>query len=152
MKPIVALTLLGVVAAGCGSASRLSPSAYRARLAAVAKEADKAQHSVEQALQAKTPAEIRTRLTAFAAADDRIGDELGALKPPKDAEAANAALAQAEHNTASAVRSVLPRLARAKTAKAAIGLLQHDQQAAKAGQQLDAALSRLHKLGYTQGS
>jgi hypothetical protein len=152
MKKLLALTLLCTAAAACGSSNRLSATSYRAKLATIAKQADHAQSNVERALHAKAVAEIHTRLNAFAAADGKLGDEIAALRPPKDAEQANTALAQAEHDMADTVRALLPRVAQAKNATAALALLQHDTQAAKAGQELDTALGRLKKLGYTKGS
>jgi hypothetical protein len=139
--------------AGCGGgSSRLSASAYRARLATLAREADKAQGNVEKALSAKNIAEIQTGLKAFATAEDRLGDEVGRLKPPKDAVAANAELARGEHDTASDVRRVLPKIEKLTSAKAALAFLQQQSGSAKGGRELDDALSKLKKLGYTKGS
>jgi cytochrome c556 len=152
VKRLLALLALAALAAGCGGTSRLSADAYKARLATISKQADKAQHDVEQGLQAKTVAELHSRLAAFAAADDKLGDDVAALEPPKDAEQANAALARAEHDNADAVRALLPRIANARTPTAALQLVQHDPGAAKVGGELDSALSRLRKLGYTTGS
>jgi hypothetical protein len=152
VKRLPVLVLLCLLAAACGGGARLSPAAYKAKLATIAAEADKAQHDVEQALQAKTVTAIHARLSAFAAADDRLGDEIDALKPPKNAEQANTALARAEHETADTVRSILPRVAQASSAKSALDLLQNNEQAAKAGQALDTALGQLKRLGYTKGS
>src|SRR5439155_12571559 len=84
----MALAWVCALLAGCGGSSRLSRSAYRARLATLGKEADKAQGDVEKGLRAKSVAEIQARLKAFATAEDRLGDEVSRLKPPKDAEAA----------------------------------------------------------------
>jgi hypothetical protein len=147
---VLALTVLA--AAGCGGTSRLSASAYRAHLATIAKQADKAQHDVEQGLQAKTVKGLRSRLATFGLADQKLGDEVAALKPPKDAEQANAGLAKAEHDNAAAIRALLPRLAKAQTPKVALQLVQHDATAAKVGGELDNALSRLKQLGYASGS
>ena len=108
---LLTIGLLCVLAAGCGGGSgRLSAAQYRARLAAIGHEANQAQRKVGQGLQAATVAGLSARLRTFAAADDRLGTEIEALKPPKDAEAANAALAKAEHDTAQAVRSALPQI------------------------------------------
>jgi hypothetical protein len=137
---------------GCGGgSSRLSASTYRARLATLAKEADKAQGNIEKALSApKSIAELQTRLKAFATAEDRLGNEVSRLKPPKDAEKANAELARGEHDTAAAIRAVLPKLAKFKNAKAAVAFLSKIQP--KGGRELDHALAQLKKLGYTKGS
>jgi hypothetical protein len=153
MKQLIALTLVCATAAACGSSSsRLSAAAYRQKLATIAKRADRAQHDVERAIHAKTASEIHTRLNAFATADDRLGNEIAALKAPKDAEGANSALAHAEHDMARSVHAILPRVAQAKNATSALALLQRDTQAAKAGHELDTALAHLEKLGYTKGS
>ena len=138
---------------GCGGkSSRLSRSAYSARLATIGKEANKVQVDLEKARLAKSVSEIEARLKAFATADDRLGDEVSRLKPPKDAEAANAELARGEHDTAAAVRSVLPRLAKFTSPKAAIGFLSTSLPNAKGAHEEDQALSQLKKLGYTKGS
>jgi hypothetical protein len=148
----IALLLLLAVVAGCGGSSRLSPSAYRAKLAAIGREANTAQAQVEKGLHAKSVAEIRTRLSTFANATQKLGDEVAALKPPKNAEAANALLARGERDTASATRAVLPRLAKLNSVKAALSLLNKAQGNAKGGGELDQALAELKKLGYAKGS
>ena len=148
-----ALALVCALLAGCGGgSSRLSRSAYRARFATIATEANMAQASLEKGFQAKTVAEIQADLKAFATGVDRVGDELGRLKPPKDAEAANAALASAEHDAAAASRAALSKLATFTSPKAAIAFLTKYQPGVKAGRELDQALSQLKKLGYTKGS
>jgi hypothetical protein len=146
----VALVLLCVLLAGCGGSKRLSASEYRTRLASLAKEADKAQGAVEKGFTAKSVAELRARLKTFATAEDRFGDEVGRLKPPKDAEAANAELARGEHDTAAAIHSVLPQLAKFTSPQAAVRFL--NKQNPKGGHEIDHALTQLRKLGYTKGS
>ena len=149
----IALLLLLVLAAGCGGSNRLSPTAYRTKLAALAREANAAQGQVEKGLlHAKSVAQIRTRLSTFANATQKLGDEVAALKPPKNAEAANALLARGEHDTASATRDVLPHLAKLKSVKAALSFLNRSEGNAKGGRELDRALTELKKLGYTKGS
>jgi hypothetical protein len=148
----IALLLLLVLAAGCGGSSRLSPSAYRAKLAAIGREANTAQGQVEKGLHAKSVAEIRSRLSTFASATQKLGDEVAALKPPRNAEAANALLARGEHDTASATRAVLPQLAKLKNVKAALSLLNRSEGNAKGGRELDQALTELKKMGYAKGS
>jgi hypothetical protein len=148
----LALTLVCALLAGCGGSSRLSRSGYRPRLATIAKEADTAQGDVEKGLTAKSLAELQARLKAFATAEDRLGDEVSHLKAPKDAEAANAELARGEHDTAAAVRSALPKLARFTSPKAAIAFLSKGLAQPKGGHEVDHALTQLKKLGYTKGS
>jgi hypothetical protein len=91
--------------AACGGGSRLSQDAYRTKLAQVKQEAASAQASVARGLQAKTLAELRGRLDAFAESTQRIGDEVAKLKPPANAEAANTELADGLHETARATRA-----------------------------------------------
>jgi hypothetical protein len=140
--------------AGCGGSGsdRLSASAYRGRLAQISHEGDKAQSQVEQGLHAKTVAALRLRLSAFANASQQLGNEVAALKPPKNAAAANGELAQGEHDTATATRAVLPKLARLTSVQPALGYLQKSQGNAKGGRELDDALTKLKQLGYTKGS
>ncbi len=146
------MALVCALLAGCGGSSRLSRSAYRARLATIGKEADKAQADVEKGLTARSLAGLQARLKAFATAEDRLGDEVSRLKPPKDAEAANAELARGEHDTAAAVRSALPKLATFTSPKAAIAFLSKGLAQPKGGHEVDHALAQLKKLGYTKGS
>jgi len=91
------------------------------------------------------------RLSTFANAAQKLGDEVAALKPPKNAEAANALLARGEHDTATATRAVLPQLAKLKSVKAALSLLNRTQGSANGGRELDQALAELKTLGYTKG-
>jgi hypothetical protein len=148
----MALVCIGFLLAGCGGSSRLSASAYRSRLATIGTEAAKAQGNVEKALTAKNVAEIQTRLEAFATAQNRLGDEVSRLKTPKDAEAANSALARGEHDTAVAVRAALPKLAAFTSPKKAIAFLNKRLGNAKGSHEVDHALDQLKKLGYTKGS
>ena len=150
-----ALTALAVAAAfvaGCGGSSRMSKSEYRAGLAKVAKDANNAYPEIEKALAAKTVAQFRTHLSAFGVAMDKLGDEVDALRPPKDAEKANGELAAGEHDTAAAIRALIPKLSGFTTAKAAIAGISKDPAAVKAGNEQDDALTTLRKLGYTKGS
>ena len=89
------LVVLGLaLVAGCGGSSRLSASDYRAQLATLGKQADKAQGEVEKGLRSTSVPKLTKFLTRFAAAENRLGDKVAALKPPRDAESANAQLAQ----------------------------------------------------------
>jgi hypothetical protein len=150
----VTLTCCCVLVAGCGGggSNRLSASDYRSRLAVISHEGDKAQSQVEQGLHAKTVAALRARLRAFATASQQLGDKVAALKPPKNAAAANAELAQGERDTASSTRAVLPKLASLKSVHAALSYLQKSQGNAKGGHELDDSLTKLKQLGYTKGS
>jgi hypothetical protein len=150
----VVLACVWTLLAGCGGSGRLSRDDYRAQLAKIGREADQAHGDLDKVRSASSVTEIRARVTAFADASGRLGDEVASLKPPRDAEAANAELARGEHDTASAIRSdVLPSVAKAKSVDAVAKLFQTEPPAvAKASGELDQALGRLRKLGYTKGS
>jgi len=141
-----AVTLLLLVS-GCGGSSRLSAHDYRARLGTVAEESDAAQHAVEKGFQATSVPQLVKVLSVFGAAEKRIGDEVAALKPPKDAEAANTELANGQHDTASEVQALLPKIKTMPSTKAAIAYLSKTP-TTKGGREVDEALAMLKKLGY----
>src|SRR5438874_6609568 len=136
-----------LLASACGGSGRLSASDYRAHLQTIARESDAAQHAVEKGFQATSVPQLVKVLSVFGAAEKRIGDEVAALKPPKDAEAANTELADGLHDTASEVLAFLPKVEELPTAKAAIAFLNKTPQT-KGGRELDDALAKLKRLGY----
>jgi hypothetical protein len=138
--------------AACGGGSRLSQDAYRTKLAQVKQEAAAAQASVARGLQAKTLAELRGRLDAFAESTQRIGDEVAKLKPPANAEAANTELADGLHETARATREASKQITGLHTPREAISYLEHSPLNKKGARQVDEAVARLKQLGYTTGS
>jgi hypothetical protein len=151
----VALCSVGfavLLVAACGGGSRLSQDAYRTKLAQVKQEAASAQTSVANGLQAKTLAELRGRLDAFAESTQRIGDEVANLKPPQNAEAANTELADGLHETARATRDASKQITGLHTPREAISYLEHSPLNKKGARQVDEALTRLKQLGYTSGS
>jgi hypothetical protein len=151
----VALCSVGfavLLLAACGGGSRLSQDAYRTKLAQVKQEAASAQASVARGLQAKTLAELRGRLDAFAESTQRIGDEVAKLKPPANAEAANTELADGLHETARATRDASKQITGLHTPREAISYLEHSPLNTKGARQVDEALTRLKQLGYTSGS
>ena len=133
----------------CGGSSRLSASEYRTHLQTVAKESDAAQHAVENGFRATSVPQLVEVLTAFGAAQKRIGDEVAALKPPKDAQAANTELANGLHDTGSEVQALLPKIRKMPSAKAAVAYLSK-MPTTKGGSELDQALAKLRKLGYVK--
>jgi hypothetical protein len=58
-------------------------------------------------------------LGRFATAEDRIGDDVSKLKVPADAKAANAELARGQHDDATEIRALLPKLAKYKSVQQA---------------------------------
>ena len=103
-------------------------------------------------LRAKTVIELRKRLLLFAAAERRIANEVGKLKPPKDAEHANKALARGERMTADEVEAAANRISKMKSVSAALASIQSNKRLAQTGRELDSALAELRRLGYTTGS
>jgi len=138
--------------AACGGGSRLSQDAYRTKLAQVKQEAANAQASVAKGLQAKTLAELRGRLDAFAESTQRIGDEVANLKPPQNAEAANTELADGLHETARATRDASKQITSLHTPREAISYLEHSSLNKKGARQVDEALTKLQQLGHTSAS
>jgi hypothetical protein len=154
LDPAVTLVLL---ASACGSSgggatsgtgsSRLSTGAYRARLKTIAKESNTAQHAVEKGFRATSVPQLVTVLTAFGTAEGRIGDQVAALNPPTNAEAANTELAKGQHDTASEVRALLPKIKKMPSAQAAVAYLSK-KSTTKGGHEVDQALAKLKQLGY----
>jgi len=122
----VPATMLVLLLAACGGSGsgRLSASDYRAHLETVAKESNAARHAVEAGLQAKSVPQLVKVLTRFKAAEKPIGDEVAALKPPTNAETANANLAAGLRQTAAELqKSIIPRVEKMPSAQAAIAFL-----------------------------
>lgn len=135
-----------------GSPPRLSTAAYKHELKQIAQEESRAQHAVQAAFHAKTATAVRDALSAFADDQQQVSDELSSVVPPANAQSANAALAHAFADNATATRAVVRQLAGATTAKAALDIIQGATGAQRSGREIDAALGRLRKLGYTAGS
>jgi hypothetical protein len=153
LRAVLVAALLCALLGGCGGGGnkRLSASEYRARLAALADEANAAQTNAQKAFEAKDVSDLQSRLRQFADAEERIGDKLARLKPPKNAEAANAELARGFHDTASELRDVVPGLSRFSLPAEAMASLRKLGNT-NGGHEIDDALGKLKKLGYTKGS
>jgi hypothetical protein len=135
------------------AASRpLSTPAYKLQLHAVAVQESQAQQSVQAAFRAKSVAKIRTLLSTFATDQSSAAQRLEGLTPPPNAAVANAQLAKAFNDNAAAIQTLIAKLAHAKTPKQALQIVQGDKAAQRVGGEIDAALNKLKKLGYTTGS
>ena len=141
------MVVLLVAACGDGSSGPLSASDYGAQLEKVARESNTAQHAVEKGFHATTVTQLVAVLTAFGAAQTRIGDEVAALKPPTNAAAANTELANGLRDTGSEVRALLPKVKKMPDANAAVAYLSKTP-TTKGGNEIDQALAQLRKLGY----
>jgi hypothetical protein len=153
-RALIVLVSCGFAAglAGCGGGTEVSKAEYRSELAKISSQADAAHSDVQRtAPTAKTVADVQQVLRRFAAAEDRIGDEVAKLKTPSDAKAANAELARGEHDDADEIRALLPKLAKFDSIPQVYAYLQRVSRT-KGGQEEDAALAKLKKLGYTGGS
>jgi hypothetical protein len=149
---VLLLAACGSSGGGTSTPTRLSAAAYRAKIAKIKVEAAGAQADVEKGLQAKTVGELKQRIDAFAAATQRIGDEVGELNPPQNAEAANSQLAQGLHDIAAGTRDASGKIATMKTVQAAISYLRSAPGPVKGSREVGDALATLQKLGYTTGS
>ena len=169
------LLVAAVLIAGCGSAKKSTTSAsststptttaavapssapltaaqYRAKLAEFSRREDKVHGLVDKVMGAKkkTVLAIRIALTVFANDQQSFGDQVAAITPPKNATKANALLARGAHDTANELRPLLAKLAKVKSVGAAMALI--GKGAPKGGAEVDRALGKLKKLGYTKGS
>ena len=146
-----ALAALLFVLAGAGAASgsraALTPAQYKAKLASIGKESDKTQSLISTGLSAKDVSKLVAALGQFAKAEDHVADEVAALKPPAKAVAANAQLAKGLHDIADAVRGVAAKVKGVKTMTEAKAILNKDGSGAKAGAEVDGALTKLSGLG-----
>jgi hypothetical protein len=134
------------------SGTQLSAAQYRAQIAKIKVEAASAQAHVGTGLQAKSVDDLKKTVDTFAAATQRIGDEVAALNPPSNAEAANAKLAQGLHDVAAGTRVASAKVATMKTVQEAISYLEHTQGPVKGSKEVSAALAKLKAFGYTTGS
>ena len=151
----LAAVLVAVAATlvACGGSGRLSASAYRGKLAAISREASDAQGAVEKnARRAKTVADLQADLTEFSHAEAHIANLVQALKPPKNAEAANEELAGGAEDTSKATAAVVNKIGKFKNVQGALGYLAAHNGNQKGAHELDDALAKLKQLGYTKGS
>ena len=102
---------------------------------------------MEKGFQATSVPKLVTVLTAFGAAEKRIGDQVAALNPPANAEAANTELAKGQDDTGSEVQALLPKIKKMPSAEAAIAYLSK-KSTTKGGHEVDQALAKLKQLGY----
>ena len=143
--------------AACGGSGKgttstqkqMTAAQYRARIAAIKLEAGKAQTDVGKGLQAKSVDELKQRVDTFAAASQRIGDEVAALNPPLDAQPANRTLAQGLHDIAAGTRTASAKIAGMKTVQQAITYLRTAKGPVKGSREVSQAIAELQKLGFT---
>ena len=153
-----ALCVFAFAVAGCGGGSgggggsQLTKAQYKAKLAVIAKEVTTAHNDLAQgAKKAVTVADVQAVMNKYAAAEQHLGDEISKLNPPVDASAANTTLAKGWHDDSDEIKTLVPKLAKLHSAAEAFAFLQSIPHT-KGGNEQDAALQKLRKLGYTVGS
>ena len=134
---------------GSGSDAQLSQSAYKSKLAAILNQVGTAHSGLARgASQSTKISQVQAVLLHYARTEEQIGNELSKLKPPANAEAANAQLAQGLHDESAQIRVLVPGLAKYKTVRDAFAYLQTVGHT-KGGREQVAAFAKLKKLGYT---
>jgi hypothetical protein len=152
-RTTLALTLALTAAAGltaCGGTSRLSATDYKTKLEALSRQDTKVHANVDNLPKSKSVSQMKAGLAAFAAGERKLGAQVAALKPPKNAQQANAALAKGFNDTAGEMGQVLTAVGPAKTPQQALSIIGRLGPKMHAGKELDAALAQLQRLGYAK--
>jgi maltose-binding protein MalE len=152
---VVALAL-----AACGSSANtdstsqasLSKQEYKAFLAKLTQRESKAQAQIQSGLHAKSAAKLAEALESFSANEEQVSEELASVTPPDDEASANAALAAAFGKAGTEGQKAAGDIADAGSVPQALKQLQKEKGPQEAGREIDAAIGRLAKLGYTGGS
>jgi hypothetical protein len=144
---VVVLSELGLAA--CGGSDRLSAKDYRARLAelVVTRQQGHVDADLKKLRKAKSGAAIRDGLITLGDEHELFAGEVTKLKPPKDAENANALLAHGARDLTLHIREVASGLRVTKspeTAAKGLDVLRKGPGVAEETR----ALSELKKLGY----
>jgi len=156
-RALLVVLALGVaqLAAGCGGSSRLSEDAYRTQLAAINREVSNAADAARGAIVPNSSVQqIRSALQAFAVVQQRAGDKVAKLRPPKKAESANALLARGLRDLAAETRPIVQRLASAQSSKQALGIVRGSalqDPNARGIREINRAVTSLRKLGFPTG-
>lgn len=140
-----------LTAAGCGGTDRLSEQEYRARLQATDTQVGRAEEAAQAAFASGGSLEgLRRAILSWADAEEQAGNELAAVRPPKDAEEATRSLSAAEKHFAAALRKAAAALKGVRLADAPT-ILEREMGSSPAAAQLDHAIAQLKALGYAHG-
>jgi hypothetical protein len=156
LLPAAAAGLIAL--AGCGSSDNgtttqaMTAHQYSQFLQSLSTREDQAHKTLDQALQAKSLDQIQQGVSAFATDQSGAANQVSSVTPPANARSANGQLEKAFKDIAVAIQAVLPQIASAGSPQAALTVVQKAEGPQQAGHELDSALSRLRKLGYTRGS
>ena len=159
-------TLLGVASASaclalaaCGSSNSgnstttaMTGAQYTQFLRALSQQENQAHHALDQALHGKSVSQIQQGLQAFVSDQANAADRVSGVTPPANAKAANDQLRTAFSDIGASINPVLSQIQTASSPQQAIHMIQQAKGPQQSGQELDAALAQLKKLGYTQGS
>jgi len=156
----LAAAITCVVLAACGSSNNnnttttpLSAQQYKQFVHRLSLLEAQAHKTLDPALMNSTSvSELQRALNTFATAQQQAAAQLSNVAPPANAKAANDQLEKAFKDTAAAIQQLLPQIASAGSPKAALVVIQKAKGPQQAGQEIDAALGQLQKLGYTEGS
>jgi hypothetical protein len=157
---LTAAAAAGAVFVGCGSGGASSTTTTTAMsgqqftqfLHGLSKSEQQAQQAVGQGLHSQSVGAMQNVLTRFAADQASIADRLSSVTPPQDAESATSELEKGFADNASGIRQLMPRIANAGTTGAVLQLLNTAKGPQQAGHEIDDAIAKLKKLGYTKGS
>lgn len=147
---IVSALVLSLLLIACGDDDRLSAEEYRGEFSTFSEEQGRAIGALNQAFRSDSVDEIRAGLETFAQSQDSLGDAVGNLEAPEDAESANEQLANAAHQRADEIRAVVDGLSGVTDPKEAVELVNKRLENSESTQAFDDALSELKKLGYTK--
>jgi hypothetical protein len=153
LAAVVPVAAAAVALTACGGSGRLSASAYRGKLAAIARETAVAQGAVEKASgRAKSVKDLEAALTDFGNSERHIASQVQSLKPPENAQSANDELALGASDTSKSAAKAVTAVGKYSSVQAALGYLSSHNGNTKGAHELEDALAKLKQLGYTKGS
>lgn len=144
----VALSLLALVAAGCGGSDTLSKKDYESKATAIINQTKSALTGLSTS--GSNPATIGPALDKATAALNKAADDLAKLKPPKDVSADNAKIATGLHFIANSFGQL--KTAAQKQDKSAFQKYQQTVSTAPEAKAAQAASQDLQKKGYKIGA
>ena len=144
-RSLAAGVLSVVFLVGCGDSGRLSHREYQAKLDAITQRLasfGERNRSLGHVISSEYSAVLTQR---YAALEERVATTLEGLRPPTDAERANALLARGSRDYATESRAALPGLETLALGEAPRVV---DRRTAKARRELEQATKELRKAGY----
>jgi len=153
---LVALASVALVACGSDNSSTtatpMTAQQYTQFIKRLSQQEDQAHHALDQALHSKNASQIQQGVQAFAADQTDAANKVSNVTPPANAKAANDQLEKAFRDLSASISAVLPQIQSASSAQQVMQVIQSAKGPQQTGQELDAALAHLEKLGYTRAS